>query len=100
LAIREVALGRSYVTPLVTQGLVETFLHRTGPSDKPAELSSRQREILQLLAEGHTMKEIARILKITPRTVAFHKYSMMEHLGIASNAELIQYAVKQHLVSG
>jgi DNA-binding CsgD family transcriptional regulator len=62
--------------------------------------SPRQREVLQLLAEGHTMKEIARTLKITPRTVAFHKYSMMEQLGITSSAELVQFAVKQHLVSG
>jgi DNA-binding CsgD family transcriptional regulator len=59
-------------------------------------LSQRQREVLQLLAEGHTMKEIARVLKITPRTVAFHKYSMMETLGITSNAQLIQYALKRH----
>jgi DNA-binding NarL/FixJ family response regulator len=97
-AIREVSLGRSYVTPLATQGLVETFLNHADPSSKPAELSPRQREVLQLLAEGHTMKEIARVLKITPRTVAFHKYSMMEQLGVTSGAELIQLAVKQHLV--
>jgi DNA-binding NarL/FixJ family response regulator len=99
-AIQEVSRGRSYVTPLATQGLVETFLHRPDPSGKPAELSPRQREVLQLLAEGHTMKEIARVLKITPRTVAFHKYSMMEQLGITSSAELVQFAVKHHLVAG
>jgi len=98
-AIREVSLGRSYVTPLATRGLVETLLHRTEPPNKPAELSPRQREVLQLLAEGHTMKEIAHVLKITPRTVAFHKYSMMEQLGVTSSAELIQFALKQHLVS-
>ena len=98
-AIREVLLGRSYVTPLATQGLVETFLHRPEPAEKPAELSPRQREVLQLVAEGHTMKEIARLLKITPRTVAFHKYSMMEQLGITSSAELVQYAIRQRLVS-
>jgi len=97
-AIREVAQGRSYVTPLVTQGLVDTFCSRTEPSSKPTELSPRQREVLQLLAEGHTMKEIAHVLKITPRTVAFHKYSMMEQLGVSSSAELIQIALKQHLV--
>jgi len=99
-AIREVSLGRSYVTPLATQGLVETFLHSAKPSSKATDLSPRQREVLQLLAEGHTMKEIARLLKITPRTVAFHKYSMMEQLGITSSAELIQFALKQHLVTG
>jgi len=99
-AIREVSLGRSYVTPLATQGLVETFLHNAKPSSKATDLSPRQREVLQLLAEGHTMKEIARLLKITPRTVAFHKYSMMEQLEITSSAELIQFAFKQHLVTG
>jgi DNA-binding NarL/FixJ family response regulator len=99
-AIREVSRGRSYVTPLATQGLVESFLHQREPSVKSAELSPRQREVLQLLAEGHTMKEIARLLKITPRTVAFHKYSMMEQFGISSSAELVQFAVRQHLVTG
>jgi DNA-binding NarL/FixJ family response regulator len=99
-AIREVSQGRSYVTPLATQGLVETFLHEPGRPNKPGELSPRQREVLQLLAEGHTMKEIARALKITPRTVAFHKYSMMEELGIKSSAELVQFAIKQRVVPG
>jgi DNA-binding NarL/FixJ family response regulator len=98
-AIREVSQGRSYVTPLATQGLVDTIRHEPEPAKKTGELSRRQREVLQLLAEGHTMKEIARILKITPRTVAFHKYSMMEELGIKSSAELVQLAIKRHLVS-
>jgi len=63
------------------------------------ELSERQREVLQLLAEGRTMKEIGVILKITARTVAFHKYGMMEMLGIKSSAELVQFAIKKRLVS-
>ena len=98
-AIREVSYGRSYVTPLATQGLVNAFLHEPEPTKKTGELSPRQREVLQLLAEGRTMKEIARILKITPRTVAFHKYSMMETLGIKSTAALVQLAIKRHVVS-
>jgi DNA-binding NarL/FixJ family response regulator len=98
-AIREVFQGRSYVTPLATQGLVDTFLHEQNPTKKTGELSTRQREVLQLLAEGRPMKEIARILKITPRTVAFHKYSMMETLGIKSTAALVQLAIKRHVVS-
>jgi DNA-binding NarL/FixJ family response regulator len=98
-AIHEVFQGRSYVTPLATQGLVENFLHAPEPAKKPGSLSPRQREVLQLLAEGHTMKEIARMLKITARTVAFHKYGMMEALGIKSTAELVQFAIKQHIVS-
>jgi DNA-binding NarL/FixJ family response regulator len=98
-AIKEVAEGRSYVTPLATEGLVANFLHRPEAAKKTGELSPRQREVLQLLAEGHTMKEIGRILKITPRTVAFHKYSIMEGLGVKSNAELVQFAIKHHVVS-
>jgi DNA-binding NarL/FixJ family response regulator len=97
-AIQEVVQGRSYVTPQATGGLVG-ILHRPESGKKPDELSPRQREVLQLLAEGHSMKEIGRILKITPRTVAFHKYTMMEHLGIKSSAELVQFAVRQHVVT-
>jgi DNA-binding NarL/FixJ family response regulator len=98
-AIQEVSQGRSYVTPLATQGLVGSFLRSPGPSRCTGNLSDRQREVLQLLAEGRTMKEIARILGITPRTVAFHKYGMMEELGIKTSAGLVQFAIKQGLVT-
>jgi DNA-binding NarL/FixJ family response regulator len=98
-AIDEVFQGRSYVTPLVTQGLVGSLLDEPGPAKKTGDLSLRQREVLQLLAEGRTMKEIARILKITARTVAFHKYGMMHELGIKTSAGLVQFAIKQHIVS-
>lgn len=92
-AIQEVSQGRSYVTPAVTRGLVNTLLRPHAPAAMP-ELSARQQEVLEMLVEGHTMKEIAVALKITPRTVAFHKYGMMELLGLRSNAELIQYALR------
>ena len=98
-AIREVSRGRSYITPLVTRGLMDTLIHPAEPAARPAELSPRQREVLQLLAEGHTMKETARLLKITPRTVAFHKYAMMELLGVKTSAELVQLAIKMHIVT-
>jgi DNA-binding NarL/FixJ family response regulator len=98
-AIDEVFQGRSYITPLATRGLVGTFLQEPGLEKKPGELSLRQREVLQLLAEGRTMKEIGRTLNITARTVAFHKYSMMHELGIKTSAELVQFAVRQHIVS-
>jgi DNA-binding NarL/FixJ family response regulator len=96
-AIREVMLGRSYVTPLITEGLVGSLLH---PNDHnpSGELTPRQREVLQLIAEGHSMKKVASLLDVTPRTVAFHKYRMMEQLRVKSTAELIQYAVKHHIV--
>jgi len=96
-AIREVMQGRSYITPLIAGGLVGSLLH-VGERKTSATLTPRQREVLQLLAEGHSMKDIARLLNLTPRTVAFHKYRIMEQLKLGSTAELIQYAVKQHIV--
>jgi DNA-binding NarL/FixJ family response regulator len=96
-AIRQVMQGRSYITPLMTEGLVEALMQP--PEHSPAEeLTPRQREILQLLAEGRSMKEVATVLDITASTVAFHKYRMMEHLKVKSTAELVQYAVKHHIV--
>lgn len=95
-ALGEVTKGRSYVTPLVTGGLVGSLLDR---DDRPKhELTPREREVLQLLAEGHSMKQAAAVLNVTPRTIAFHKYRMMQQLGIRTTAELIQMAVKNHLV--
>lgn len=97
-AIHEVARGRSYVTPLATQGVVES-LTKDRPRRIVDKLTPRQREVLQLLAEGHSMKEAAAALGITPRTIAFHKYRMMEELGLETNAALIQFAIKHHFVS-
>jgi DNA-binding NarL/FixJ family response regulator len=96
-AIRQVMQGRSYITPLMTEGLVEALMQP--PEHGPAEeLTPRQREILQLLAEGRSMKEVASVLNVTPSTVAFHKYRMMRQLRVTSTAELVQYAVKHHIV--
>jgi DNA-binding NarL/FixJ family response regulator len=96
-AIREVVRGRSYLTPLVTEGVVGALL-RSPEQPATPELTARQREVLQLLAEGRSMKQVAGVLNVTPRTVAFHKYRMMAQLKISSTAELIQFAVKEHLV--
>ncbi len=97
VAIREVMKGRSYVTPLITEGLVGSFMDAI--NRKPShDLTPRQREVLQLLAEGHSMKQVAVLLNVTPRTVAFHKYRMMEQLNIRSSAELIQFAISHHIV--
>jgi DNA-binding NarL/FixJ family response regulator len=97
VAIREVMKGRSYVTPLITEGLVGSFMDAI--NRKPShDLTPRQREVLQLLAEGHSMKQVAALLNVTPRTVAFHKYRMMEQLNIRSSAELIQFAISHHIV--
>ena len=96
-AIRQVIAGHSYVTPLITEGLVGSLMH----GDESAgnhELTPRQREVLQLLAEGRSMKEVAALLNLTPRTVAFHKYRIMQQLKVKSSAELVQYAVRHHVV--
>jgi DNA-binding NarL/FixJ family response regulator len=95
-AIHEALRGRSYITPLITQDVVGLLLE---PQNRPHELTSRQREVLQLLAEGRSMKEVASILDVTPRTVAFHKYRMMEQLHLKTSAELVQYAVKHGIVA-
>ena len=94
-AIQEALKGRSYITPLITQDVVGLLLEQR---DRPRELTARQREVLQLLAEGRSMKEVASILDVTPRTVAFHKYRMMEQLHLKTSAELVQYAVKHGIV--
>ena len=94
-AVREVMLGRSYVTPLVTHGLVTAMSDHHGAR---GPLTSRQREIVQLIAEGRSMKEVAGILNITTRTVAFHKRRVLEKLQLGSTAELIQYAVRHHML--
>jgi DNA-binding NarL/FixJ family response regulator len=96
-AIREVMRGRSYVTPLITEDLMGTLMNGE-ERHLGQELTPRQRQVLQLLAEGRSMKEVASLLNLTPRTVAFHKYRMMEQLKVKSTAELVQYAVKHHIV--
>lgn len=96
-AIRLAVRGSSYVTPLMTKGMVGSLMHSFKRRKSSAHLTLRQKEVLQLLAEGRSMKEAAFILKVSPRTVAYHKYIMMEHLHITSSAELIEYAWKSSL---
>jgi len=97
-AIREIMKHRSYVTPLVTEGLMGAMIHQRKSGHTIEELTPRQREVVQLLAEGRSMKEVAAILNIAARTVAFHKYRIMEQLRLKNTAELIQYAIKHHIV--
>jgi DNA-binding NarL/FixJ family response regulator len=97
-AIQMAGQGRQYVTPLLTKGLpLPVFLDRF-INPNPDKLTARQREVLQLLAEGRVMKEVADLLQLTPRTVAFHKYAIMRQLGVKPSAELVQYAVKHRIV--
>ncbi|MBS0171507.1 MAG: response regulator transcription factor [Nitrospira sp.] len=96
-AIHYVLCGKSYLTPLISQNREELFRGEARKDDSCDHLTSRQKEILQLFAEGFTMKEVAGLLHITPRTVAFHKYRLMEEFGLKSNASLIQFAMKRIL---
>jgi len=97
-AIREAMRGRSYVTPRVAQRLQDDFVRDPRP-DRKKELTSRQREVLQLLAEGRTMKETADLLHVTPRTIAFHKYRIMEDFGLKTNSDLIKFALRERVIS-
>jgi DNA-binding NarL/FixJ family response regulator len=97
-AIQQVLRGRTYVTSAIADGPVGVFVEKAERS-KAGGLSLREREVLQLLAEGRSMKEAAGILGVTPRTIAFHKYAMMERLGLKSGAELVQHAVAVGLVA-
>jgi DNA-binding NarL/FixJ family response regulator len=95
-AIHEALRGRSYITPLITRDVVGSLIERR---PRQQELTARQREVLQLLAEGKSMKEVAAILDLTPRTVAFHKYRMMEQLRLKTSAELVRFAVQSGVVA-
>lgn len=100
-AIRQVMNGQFYVTTLLSKDLFSILAEAAVklPQDKPP-LTQRQREVLQLIAEGRTMKEIAAALDISPRTAESHKYETMQILGVTTTAELIQYAIRTKLVAG
>ena len=99
-AIREAMQGRTFVTPIIAGDLIDSYQKGSRQQgEMKAELSPRQREVLQLLAEGKSIKEVAAVLNISPRTAEFHKYRMMDQLKIKTSAELIQYAVKHGIIS-
>jgi DNA-binding NarL/FixJ family response regulator len=101
IAVREVLHGKSYMSRSFCRDEVNYLRRREKPLlEEDERLTERQREVLQLIAEGKVMKEIGGILNMTTRTVAFHKYRIMEALGATSNAELVRYAVRNHMVSG
>ena len=95
LAVRAAAAGRTFVSPAIAGELLESLRAGDGPNANPAaRLTLRQREILRLLVDGHSAKAIAARLGISPRTVEFHKYAMMETLGVPTTAELIRFALQ------
>jgi len=97
-AIREALKGKTYVTPRVAQRLLEEFVRDPHPDHQP-HLTKRQIQVLQLLAEGHNMKQIALLLEISPRTVAFHKYQMMEEHGLKTQSDIVMFAIKQRVLA-
>jgi DNA-binding NarL/FixJ family response regulator len=96
-AIRDVLRGRSYISPKIVRRLEQDFI-RDPRQDRQRMLTSRQREVLQLLAEGRTMRETAEVLHITPRTIAFHKYRIMEDFGLRSNSDLVKFALRMKVI--
>jgi DNA-binding NarL/FixJ family response regulator len=99
-AVRKVVRGESYLSPLIARETVTFLLNSAQGMNQGKRITKRQSEILQLLAEGKSMKEVAAILDLKPGTVAFHKYKMMESLGIKTNAELLEYAIRHNMAPG
>ena len=100
VAVREVLRGKSYMSQGLSRDAIDCLPWQHKKLVKEDErLTDRQREVLQLLAEGKVMKEVGDLLNMTARTVAYHKYRMMEVLGAKSNAELVKYAVRNHIVA-
>jgi DNA-binding NarL/FixJ family response regulator len=96
-ALRELQMGRSYVTTMIPRRSTDNLLPSPEAHGRKS-LTPRQRQVLQLLAEGRSMKEAAYLLNLTTRTVAFHKYKIMASLGMHSNYELLKLAIREHLI--
>lgn len=97
-AIQMVMKGRKYVTPQIARGMQQAFVRNPRGRSPQKALTARQREVIQLLAEGKSMKEAADFLNVTPRTIAFHKYRIMEELGLKTSAELVRFALRNRIV--
>jgi DNA-binding NarL/FixJ family response regulator len=97
-AVREVLKGKRYISASILHA-IEGLALETEPHLSRKSLTGRELEVLKLLAEGRTMKEIAYILTLTPRTVAFHKYKLMQRLCLQTNADLVQYAIQEQILT-
>lgn len=97
-AIQRALASESYLSPLITRETVDFLLRRSTAHTSEKRITDRQSEILRLVAEGVSMKEIAAMLNLNSGTVAFHKYKIMENLGLKTNAELLLYAIRHHLI--
>ena len=95
MAVRAAAAGRTFVSPAIAGEVLQSLQNGDDATTDPvSKLTLRQREVLRLLIDGHSAKKIAKKLKISPRTVEFHKYAMMEALDVSTSAELIRFALK------
>lgn len=97
-AIHEVLKGKTYVTPKVAQRMLEQFVCDPR-AERESHLTNRQKEVLQLLAEGHTMRQVGVLLEISTRTVAFHKYQIMQEHGLKTQSDIVMFAIKQRIVA-
>lgn len=101
LAIESVLTGKSYLSPKISRNVIDSYLNRTAATDKSAgldQLTSRQREVLQLIAEGNSTKEIAALLNLSAKTVETHRAQLMERLGIYDVASLVRFAMREGLI--
>ena len=98
-AIRDALRGVSYVAPEIRRAMSEILVRDPKAVERPQHLTDRQREVLQMVAEGRSLREIASLLQISYNTVRFHKTRIREELGISKNAELVKYAMKHGLIS-
>lgn len=97
MAIQMALKSKHYVTPLIARGMENSFIENPGVIGRGKTLTARQREVVQLLAEGKSMKQAADILTIKERTVAFHKYRVMRRFNLGTSAELVQFAIKSRI---
>jgi len=97
-AIQMAMKGKSYISPQIARGMEKAFINNPHPRQRAKVLTPRQREVVLLLAEGKSMKQVASVLNVTPRTVAFHKYRVMQELNLETTADLIQFAIKSRIL--
>ena len=99
-AVREVLKGRSYLSPAIAKEAVDFLLREDKETiEEGQRLTERQREVLQLLTEGKSMKQVASVLNVTTSTVAFHKLRIKETLNAKNDADLVQYAIRNHVIA-
>jgi DNA-binding NarL/FixJ family response regulator len=99
LAVAAVMRGQAYLSPLVSKQMVDSYVHRRGSTGPLDMLTPRQRQILQLIAEGRTTKQIAHLLSLSVKTVETHRSQLMERLEIHDVPGLVRYAVRVGLVT-